>query len=170
MDCRACTDSLTALIDGELSAGQKKEVEDHFSQCGRCHEEYQSLLDSYQWVDQLSSLEPTPALWGKIHSEIIDLSTGTPPWLFALQSFFTTRWVPIAAGTLGIVILSALFLSQRNLETQQAFQAYLQHREQIEFLHVRHSHNEGMREVTAVLPNPFVVSVSSDQRNPFALE
>ncbi len=170
MDCQACIESLTAFVDDELSAKKKEALETHLTQCRPCRQEHESLLDSYQLVDQLSYLEMDPALWTQIHSEITRLPTDKPSWFSPFQFFFGIRWIPITAGTLGIAILSFFFLNDSKVEMQQEFQVYLEQREQMELRPTPLPSQEGMREITTDLPNPFTVNYDSNQRNPFALE
>ncbi len=170
MECLVCTESLTAFMDGELPPGQVKEVEAHFTECTSCHDEYQSLLRSYQLVEQVSLLELDPNLWTRIHAEIADLSPSESNWLASLRSLFGVRWVPVAAGTLGVVFLSLLFVNQPNVETQQAFREYLQERRQSELSRVRVSQDASSVELRTAYPNPFIVSDRRLQENPFKLE
>ena len=155
MECLTCTESLTAFMDGELSPAQAKKVESHFTQCTLCHDDYQSLLHTYQLVEQVGLLELDPNLWTRIHSEITDLSPSESTWLASLRSLFGIRWVPIAAGTLGVVFLSLLFVNQPNPEIQQALREWFTEREQ---------------EVRTAYPNPFIVHDRRPQENPFRLE
>ena len=169
MDCRTCSESLTAFVDDELSVRDKESLETHLTQCRPCREEHESLLDSYQLVDQLSYLETDPALWTRIHSEITHLPTDKPSWFSPFQSFFSVRWIPITAGALGIALLSFFFLNDSKVEMQQEFQVYLEEREQMVLQRPPLSPQEGIRAITTDFPNPFTVSYDS-QRNPFALE
>lgn len=170
MDCHACSESLTAFVDDELSAKEKEALETHLTQCRACRQEHESLLDSSQLLDQLSYLEMDPSIWRKIHSEITRLPTDKPSWFSPFQSFFGRRWIPVTAGTLGIAIISFFFLSDPNVEMQQEFQVYLEQRAQVELRRTPLDPQEGMREITTDLPNPFTISYDSSQRNPFTLE
>ncbi len=156
MECLICTESLTAFMDRELSPGQVKDVETHLNACTPCHDEYQSLLRSYQLVEQVSLLELDPALWTRIHSEISDVSSSESKWLANLRSLFSVRWVPVAAGMVGVVFLSLFFVNQPDVETEQAFLEYVREREQME--------------LRTADPNPFIVHVRGPQGNPFKLE
>ena len=170
MECLTCTESLTAFMDGELSPDQTQEVEIHFTHCTPCHDDYQSLLHSYQLVKQVGLLELDPDLWTRIHSEITDVSPSESTWLASLRSLFGIRWVPIAAGTLGVVFLSLLFVNQPNPEIQQALREYVREREQLELPRVRISQNASSLELRTAYPNPFIVSDNRPQENPFKLE
>ena len=170
MECLTCTESLTAFMDGELSPDQAKKVEIHFTQCTPCHDDYQSLLHTFQLVEQVGLLESDPDLWTRIHSEITDLSPSESTWLASLRALFGIRWVPIAAGTLGVVFLSLFFVNQPNPEVQQAFREYVREREQLELPRVRVSQNASSLELRTAYPNPFIVHVRRPQENPFKLE
>ena len=170
MECLICTESLTAFMDAELSPAQAKEVENHFTQCTPCHDEHQSLLHSYQLVEQASLLELDSDLWTRIHSEITDVSPSESTWLASLQSLFGVRWVPIAAGTLGVVLLSLFFVNQPNTETLQAYREYVREREQLELPRVRVSQDTSSLELRTAYPNPFIVHNRNPQENPFKLE
>ncbi len=170
MECLTCTESLTAFMDGELSPDQAKKVEIHFTQCTPCHDDYQSLLHTFQLVEQVGLLELDPDLWTRIHSEITDVSPSESTWLANLRSLFGIRWVPIAAGTLGVVFLSLFFVNQPNQEVQQAFLEYVREREQMAVPQVRVSQNASSLELSTAYPNPFIVHHPRPQENPFKLE
>ncbi len=170
MECLTCTKSLTAFMDGELSPDQARIVELHFTQCTPCHDDYHSLLHTYQLVEQVGLLELDPDLWTRIHSEITDVSPSESTWLASLRSFFAIRWVPIAAGTLGVVFLSLFFVTQSNTEIQQAFREYVREREQSDVPRVRVSQNASSLELRTAYPNPFIVHDRRPQENPFTLE
>ncbi len=170
MECLTCTKSLTAFMDGELSPDQARKVEIHFTQCTPCHDDYQSLLHTFQLVEQVGLLELNPDLWTRIHSEITDLSPSESTWFASFRSLFAVRWVPIAAGTLGVVVLSLFFVNQPNTEIQQEFREYVREREQLELPRVRVSQNASSLELRTAYPNPFIVHDRMVQENPFTLE
>ena len=169
MECRSYSESLTALMDAELSRDQAKEVESHLTDCAQCHEEYQSLLDSQKWVEQLKPLKLNPNLWTKIHSEITDVRTEESSWLLGLRSFFGVRWMPVAAGTLGVAFLSLFFVYERNMEMERALQTYLQEREELEIAEISVSRYTVSPALQAAYPNPFMVNLTS-RGNPFKVE
>ena len=170
MECLNCTESLTAFMDGELSPDHAKKVESHFAQCTPCHDDYQSLLHTYQLVEQVGLLDLDPDLWTRIHSEITDVSPSESTWLASLRSLFGIRWVPIAAGTLGVAFLSLFLINQPDPEVQQAFREYVREREQLEVPRVRVSQNASSLELRTAYPNPFIVDDRRPQNNPFKLE
>ncbi len=170
MECLTCTESLTAFMDGELSPDQAKNVEIHVTQCTPCHDDFQSLLHTYQLVEQVGLLDLDPDLWTRVHSEITDVSSSESTWLASLRSLFGIRWVPIAAGTLGVAFLSLFLINQPDPEVQQAFREYVREREQLEVPRVRVSQNASNLELRTAYPNPFIVHDRRPQDNPFKLE
>ncbi len=170
MECLTCTESLTAFMDGELSPDQAKNVEIHVTQCTPCHDDYQSLLHTYQLVEQVGLLDLDPDLWTRVHSKITDVSPSESTWLASLRSLFGIRWVPIAAGTLGVAFLSLFLINQPDPEVQQAFREYVREREQLEVPRVRVSQNASSLELRTAYPNPFIVDDRRPQDNPFKLE
>ena len=170
MECLTCTESLTAFMDGELSPDQANNVEIHVTQCTPCHDDYQSLLHTYQLVEQVGLLDLDPGLWTRIHSEITDVSPSESTWLASLRSLFGIRWVPIAAGTLGVAFLSLFLINQPDPEVQQAFREYVREREQLEVPRVRVSQNASSLALRTAYPNPFIVDDRRPQDNPFKLE
>ena len=170
MECLTCTESLTAFMDGELSPDLAKNVEIHVTQCTPCHDDYQSLLHTYQLVEQVGLLDLDPDLWTRIHSEITGVSPSESTWLASLRSLFGIRWVPIAAGTLGVAFLSLFLINQPDPDVQQAFREYVREREQLEVPRVRVSQNASSLELRTAYPNPFIVHDRRPQDNPFKLE
>lgn len=169
MECRTYSESLTALMDAELSLDQAKEVECHLTECAECHEEYKSLLDSQKLVERIRPLKLNPELWTRIHSEITDVRTQESSWILGLRSFLGVRWMPIAAATLGVAFLSLFFVYERNMEMERALQAYLQEREQLELVKLSVSRDISSPSLQAVYPNPFMVSFTP-RGNPFKVE
>ncbi|MEE8350035.1 MAG: zf-HC2 domain-containing protein [Acidobacteriota bacterium] len=170
MDCQTFIESLTAFVDGELGAREREALESHLSRCRPCRQEQESLLHSYQLVDQLSSLEMDAGSWTRIHSEITQLPTAPPSWFTSLQSFFGSRWIPVTVGALGAASLSIFFLRDPTIEIQKEFQVYLEEREEMVLGRSPQPPQEVIREITTTLPNPFTVSYDNSQRNPFAPE
>jgi hypothetical protein len=110
-----------------------------------------------------------PNLWTKIHSEITDVRTEESSWLLGLRSFFGVRWMPVAAGTLGVAFLSLFFVYERNMEMERALQTYLQEREELEIAEISVSRYTVSPALQAAYPNPFMVNLTS-RGNPFKVE
>ena len=67
------------------------------------------------------------------------------------------------------VWLSKLWMNPK-AEMQHEFQVYLEQREQLVIRRTPFPPQEGIREITTDLPNPFTVSTDTSQSNPFTLE
>lgn len=161
MECRTCSESLSALLDGEVSHAEAEPLESHLHECTRCFQEYESLLYSYDLVDRLTTTltDPRPALWESIHSEIAPRQTGRhDSWLP-----FKIHWLPLA-GALGIISLGAIsaslfFVETPNSELKHSFQRYLQERESRQ--------EEAMQSASR---NPFRTHEHDLEGNPFRSE
>lgn len=170
MECQTCSESLTAVMDGELNGDQEKELKTHLSQCSQCDQEYQSLLYSYELIDRIPVLELNPTSWGQIRAEIINLPTQDWGWIFGLRSFSPIRWIPVTAGALGLVFLSLFFLNQSDAEKERSFHTFLQVREQMELQHVNVFDESWGGVMEPLHPNPFALHDHTTQGNPFTLE
>ena len=166
MVCEICIESLTALIDRELSTEVESEVEAHLRQCSRCREERQTLLASYQLIEQISDIDFTTDLWPSIRFRISDMETERPPLISTLRSLFTLPWVPATATLVGAVGLALFFSYQQNVQTtRQRLHDYVQQREQVTI-----EQTSGDQVITALYPNPFAIRGRSYSENPFRPE
>jgi anti-sigma factor RsiW len=168
MECRVCTEALTAFIDKELSSEESAVVERHIDACTACKDEYDSLLTSYELTSQMPQLEVSPLLWANIASEIS--SEQSPNWWkrFVLDGLFGRPWVP-ATAALGAALVALLLVvippSPPPAET--AFSDFVQQRELLSkrnegilFRAEGFDRNESRR-------NPFIKQVQYTGRNPF---
>lgn len=179
MECRACSETLTALIDGELSSEERERTDEHLDGCWACRREYESLLYSYSLVDSLPLLEPEPQLWQRIRREIeVDVAPARTHErrmsFFNLRDLLPRRWVPATAvlGVLAIGLSVALLVNPdpQRAEVERALRAYVQDRENGDL-----EHRNVFRRVRALgsaeaRTNPFARPVGSLERNPFSLE
>ncbi len=166
MECEICFESLTALIDRELSTEEEIQMEAHLKQCARCREEQQTLLASYQVIEQISDIDFTTDLWPPIHSQISNIETETPPLISTLRSLFTLPWVPATATLVGAVGLALFFSYQQGVQTtRQKLHDYVQQREQVTI-----EQTSSDQVITALYPNPFAIRGRSYSENPFRPE
>ena len=129
MECRAYTESLTALMDGELTLEERDQIKSHLDACKTCNDEYQSLFYSYNLVNAVKQLDFSSESWQAIE-ERIQVPARASWW----PTLFPSFWIPAASiGALVLVVGSLFwFLPQqsRSDEMQQALQSYMQQREQ----------------------------------------
>ena len=166
MECEICFESLTALIDRELNREEESEMEAHLEQCSRCREEQQTLLSSYQLIEQISDFDFTTDLWPPIHSQISNMETETLPLISTLRSLFTLPWVPATTTLVGAIGLALFFSYQQDVQTtRQKLHDYVQQREQVKI-----KQTSGDQIITPLYPNPFAIRGRSYSENPFRPE
>ena len=78
-DCGKFKPLLMGLMDSELSAEERQEVNNHLTRCNRCREEYESLRESSGKLNTISFIEPTDEvlkyLWKPPFSSMMRNST-----------------------------------------------------------------------------------------------
>lgn len=129
-NCEKFRPLLVGLLDGELTAREKTEVNDHMIRCAGCREEYERLRETSGKLEALSCDEPTDEvlrrLWRNPFSRlsrvggILMVVLGYAGLIgFGLFKFFTGKegefWakVPMAAIIIGILILLVLVVLER---------------------------------------------------------
>ncbi|GAB4253416.1 MAG: hypothetical protein Kow00109_29070 [Acidobacteriota bacterium] len=167
MDCRSCTEALTALIDQELSEIEQDEVMRHIAACASCREEYESLLETTRFAASLPFLEVPAALWSTIQQRLEGEGAEAlrVPW----WAWFTQRpWIPVSAAA-GLALLlagGAVFFDQPDpLESQ--YRQFIELREQTLRQHWDVLRNRERLQQLRTLRNPFSVPVSLSNSNPF---
>ncbi len=171
MNCRSCRDSLTALLDNELSSEEQTIVETHLSNCPDCHHEYDSLLFAFNLTDHINPIPLSPVLWTRIQGEIISPPfTGNRGVGAALRRAFVPLWRPVAAAVGSVTVVTILFFSfsteRIDPALEQEFSTFMQERETISRENRRilfePEQNRNYRG-----GNPFVTRVSHERTNPF---
>ncbi len=155
------------MIDGELTAQEEDAVRGHLADCSSCREEYETLLETTQYVEILPELIPRTTLWAGIERSLASAATMRPeqPWLLrTLQR----RWVPVsaAAGLILAILAGTQMLNDRNpLETQ--YREFMETRELLFKQHREVLSNRERIQQLRDLRNPFSAPVSLSQANPF---
>ena len=170
MNCLDCRETLTALIDQELSSGERNSVESHLSTCIHCRKEYDSLLFAFSLTDKADSIPLDPSVWEQVEFGVASSrnSRGQSQSLF--QMLLARHWRPAAAvvGAVGASIV--LFSSLSDSGTDQVLEA-----EFTEFIRVREEiSRQNRKELLEALErrdhrgvNPFVRPISLERGNPF---
>lgn len=133
MECRTCSESLTALLDNELSLEERRAIDVHLAGCPACQEELSSLQVSRQMTDALSEI-PVPAdLWLRVQRELspavvpAEAPSRRSRWW---RELLPRPWIPVA-GAAGLLAALVVFISlDRPNPLEQDFATFLQHREQ----------------------------------------
>ena len=169
MECRDCTELLTAFLDGELAPDQAQLVESHLEVCPSCALEYQSLKHCYELTAHVARLSPSAPPW---HEMAARLQADVPPLsllgrvrrLIPLAQPFRVVSATLAAFALVVVALTPSFLRDREL--RQQFSRFVEQRESIALEH-RRMLAQGQSSRYSNKLNPFVVRVSQSGQNPF---
>ena len=176
MECRSCTDALTALMDQELPPAEQQSVEEHLSTCASCRNEYESLLEAHRLPVQLSSISPDVGLWRRIEAELAGGSAlGVRPVVpvpsrhglgNALAGWLLRPWVPISAlGGILIVMLAVNYLDPPD-PIEHEFSHFIQQRERIYDNQRKLLSTDGQWQPRDAR-NPFSQPVSFSDKNPF---
>ncbi len=168
MACRIYTESLTALMDGELAPKEEAAIRTHLSGCPTCHEEFESLRYSYTLVDQVHELEFEPNSWPQVQRRMASSSRGS----FFSRLKLPGLWIPIGAfGALLLLATSLMmyFPEDSTSRTRQAFQSYMMERQRdmVKRGLVRHSDRGNS---VFVQYNPFAEPSATPKGNPFRSE
>ena len=164
MECRSCKGSITALLDGELSSTERKQVGAHLDQCQDCRDTFNRHRLAAELTNQLSSIRPAPDLWKRIQADIApSRNPGLLSWLFDL---FSRPWVPTAAfGTVAAVILLFVLIPGTD-PLEEEFQLFMERREHLQNYHERLLFR-GPFDRKRLGRNPFSIPVSLEYQNPF---
>ncbi|MFB3904676.1 MAG: zf-HC2 domain-containing protein [Acidobacteriota bacterium] len=169
MECRIYTESLTALMDGELPGEEAGAIRAHLLVCPSCDAEYRSLLFSYELVSKTRLIESRPAAWTVIESRIRAPQESRT----VLRSlFFPNIWLPIAAIAGLILFTSFVFLfvpsDSHSVAMRQVLENYIQERDRD--LVSKGVLTSGVGSVRTVHYNPFRDAKSKPKSNPFRAE
>lgn len=170
MECRIYTESLTALMDGELAAEEAATIRAHLTVCKSCDAEYSSLRYSYNLVGRARLIDSQPTAWTLIESRI--RTTKRKPG-FLRNLLFPNIWVPIGAVAALILFTSFLFLfvpsENHSVAMHQALTKYVQERNRE--LHSKGAlAGQGVGAVRQVHYNPFREDDPTLKGNPFKAE
>ena len=166
MECPACSEQMTSLMDEELSALEAQPVEEHLRDCPKCRTEYESLSFSYRLVLGITEDGLQPPRWGTIENRI---QTGRTPWTDPWLKLFPANWMPVAATAALVVVCVVLLMPSRpavDAETSRLFAGFISEREREDALleTVWGLVDEGD------LPNPFTLVSAKPHQNPFQSE
>jgi hypothetical protein len=174
MECRSCFDALTAFIDQELSPHDRQTVEDHLDRCLSCREEYDSLLQSYEFTEKLPWIEPDSRVWAGIRSQVavspaygpIERPVTYRRLIEVLVNWLMRPWLPIStlAGLLGLVLLVNYLEPPNPVESE--FSHFIQERERMYDNQRKVLFTNGQWQLRDER-NPFSQPISFSDKNPF---
>jgi hypothetical protein len=181
MDCKSCSEDLTAYLDGELVRSRFREVEGHLEGCLPCLEELESLKRSVRLVESnLPEFDPAPEIWNRLTDEIsagrdARISTGL------LHRLRVHRWTAATVALAASILLAVgVWGIWNRMRSEDALRRYM-----IEYVQKRESQERAerarmtdiadeIRTADAVhleyLDNPFVEISEEQIENPFRSE
>lgn len=168
IDCRNCTNALTALMDHELPEEEGLVCEQHLRDCPACRQEYESLLFAYNLTNRLPNVEVNPNLWVEIRSQLTTESP-TSRWKgFVRQFLFDRPWVPASAalGTVGVLLFLLVGIPTDNPNSKE-FTSFVQQREILSKRNQDVLFRSGSFNRYEQRRNPFIRTVQYTGQNPF---
>ncbi len=175
MNCQACQENLSALLDRELSEAERSELEKHMAGCAICCEQFRQLARTSDLVSRgLFVLEPSPALWAGVRARIVEGPRQAPGLFEGIASVFSGATLrpalAAAALTIIVVIASAAIVSLYHdriggdQDLQRLFYSFIEARDQLE---EEHGSSDRISELADEKQNPFVTEDRHDGSNPF---
>ena len=181
MDCRQCSDDLTAYMDGELAESAAQQLKQHLEHCELCRAEYEELRDTATFVSEhAADLEPVPEIWNNLRSRIAELPA--PAGSFGVFRFLAmNRW----AGMLSTVAATAVLAlglwgyeryEQSRSELESYMNEYIQMRAaqerqyELRMIQERDNAMQGAPEAERAIDNPFADTRPVALTNPFHAE
>jgi hypothetical protein len=170
MDCKQCTENLTAFLDGELQASNSSEMRLHLDICPSCADELRSLKEAADYIkSHYRDLKPRLESWNMIRARLS--STDSSSWF---HFFAPNRWrIAMASlaivAALGIGYLQYQQFQTRNLENYIA--QYIHDREadsQSQSIQLNAEANSQIEIPYA--DNPFIEISAASAENPFSSE
>ena len=170
MDCKQCTEDITAFLDGELSAAESELVRSHLSICASCAEELRSLREAADFIESHKrELEPRAGSWNLVRARI---STADSPSL--LRFFAPNRWRVALAS---LVLIAALALGYQQYQQiqkrslDQYISQYVRDREaRRQQQNILSASEASPKMETPYADNPFIEIRATSTDNPFQSE
>lgn len=173
MDCKECTDQLSAFLDAEMSPREAEQIKSHLSACKSCADEWASLRDSREFIEyHARDLEPRPEAWNLVRARITaDAPASSPFHFFALN-----RWRVAMATLLLIAVAGTSYLQyqQNQRKTLDKYiSQYIQEREarwQARTVLADTQAGAAFDEANPYADNPFLEIKATVSDNPFRSE
>jgi hypothetical protein len=170
MDCKQCTENLTAFLDGELRASNSAQMRLHLDICPTCADELRSLKEAADYIESHHrDLETRLESWNMVRARLS--ASESSAWF---HFFAPNRWrIALASlaivAALGIGHLQHQQFQRRNLENY--ITQYIQDREarsQAQSIHLNAAVNSQIEIPYA--DNPFIEIRADSADNPFSSE
>ncbi|HTY63216.1 MAG TPA: zf-HC2 domain-containing protein [Acidobacteriota bacterium] len=158
MDCRHCTDHLTAYADGELSPAESAQIRAHLEICVSCAAELSGFRAAAAFVESHHrELELKPESWDAVYARI---AHERPASRFR---FFVPKRIDVLA-TVAIVAVLAFGYLWYQRDQRRGLDDYISR-----YLKSREA-GFSIESVDFFLLNPFTEAKPASDTNPFRLE
>jgi hypothetical protein len=170
MDCKRCTEDLTAYLDGELSSPDSAQVRSHLDACAACSEELRTLQKAGAFLaSRTQELDLRPGSWNRVRAQI---SVQQSPSFWNI--FSPIRWRPAVAALTCLVLLAFGYMWYRQAQ-QRSLDAYIAQYEKAReagrsFRRVLANVDSGFATDNRAIDNPFIEAKVSLDLNPFRSE
>ena len=170
MDCKKCTEDLTAYLDMELSPEESAQVQSHLATCASCTHELRRFQAAADFVDSYSR-KPVlnPKSWNAVRARI---SIEKSPSLYELLALNRWRAVLGALACITMLVLGCLWYEQAQDRNLNAYiSQYVTTREADRSLHhTIAGPNADLESEGIFADNPFVEVKADLDLNPFRSE
>jgi hypothetical protein len=170
MDCKRCSEDLTAYLDGELSSIDSARVDSHLDACVSCSEELRSLQRAAAFLaSRTQELELRPGSWNRVRAQI-SIEKSASFW----NIFSPIRWRPAVAALTCLALLAFGYIWYRQAQ-QRSLDAYIAQYEKARdagrsFRRVLANVDSGFAPDNRAIENPFIEAKVSLDINPFLSE
>jgi anti-sigma factor RsiW len=170
MDCKECTDQLTAFLDAEVSAREEEQIKSHLNACKSCADEWTSLRDSKEFIEShIHDLEARPEAWNLVRARLPE--SAAPPATFHL--FALKRWrIALATTALALAASGVGYLQYQQIQRKaldKYISRYIQEREARSQAKPILA-NADFDQASPYANNPFLEIKASASDNPFRSE
>ncbi|MBT4140753.1 MAG: hypothetical protein HOE48_22765 [Candidatus Latescibacteria bacterium] len=70
MNCFTCENNLSAYVDDELTTDVRRDIEAHLDTCEKCHQEYETLLSTWELAGDMRTEAAPDGLWQAVEAEL----------------------------------------------------------------------------------------------------
>jgi negative regulator of sigma E activity len=167
MDCRQCSNDLTAYLDGEIPDSVAEQMRRHLEECRPCHAEYQELRNSASFVEShAGEIEPAPEIWNNLRARIAKMPAPTGSFGY-FRFLVMNRWAAAAVTLAAMVVLAlGLWGYMQHQQSERELESYMNEYNEMRTIMER-LHSLQMMEAHG---DPSIIEAigSSQMENPFA--
>ena len=124
MDCRQCSNNLSAYLDGELLSSYEQEVSSHLQGCASCARELREMEAAVQFVEtHAHDLELNPELWNNLRTRIAPMPAPLRGGFSGLWA--RNRWLAAAASVAAAIVLAVGLFAYMDYAEEREIRQYM---------------------------------------------